>query len=92
MRVSVQGRFKLTEVLEITGVDELTVVGFVRREWISPVNAEEFDSEDVARIRLIQELRERFGANDEAIPLILHLLDQLYHLRHRIQKSGDEKK
>ena len=36
-----------------------------------------FDEEDLARIQLIQELREDFGVNDEAVPIILHLIDQL---------------
>jgi chaperone modulatory protein CbpM len=36
-----------------------------------------FDEEDLARIRLIYELQMDMGVNDEAIPVILHLVDQL---------------
>lgn len=85
----IQRRFNLTEIIEITGVDESSVIGFIKREWILPADTKEFDHEDLARIRLIEELRKSFGANDEAIPLILHLMDQLYYLRHRMEKFND---
>ena len=80
-------RFTLTEVSEVTGVDQPTVITFIQREWICPVAEQELDEEDVARIQLIRELRENFGANDEAIPVILHLLDQLYYLRNQVRKT-----
>ena len=78
----------LAEVSEITGIDRTTVIAFIEREWISPVTQDEIDHEDIARIHLITELRGNFGANDAAIPVILHLLDQLYHLRHQLEKLG----
>jgi chaperone modulatory protein CbpM len=82
--------YTLTEVVEITGLDHAVVVGFIERSWICPVSANEIDHEDLARIHLIEELRNSFGANDEAIPIILHLMDQLYSLRHRMrQLAGD---
>ena len=85
--MTMQRRFTLTEVSKVTGVDQSTVVTFIQREWISPVAEQELDEEDVARIELIHELREKFGANDEAIPVILHLVDQLYFLRNQIRKA-----
>ena len=84
--------YSLTEVSELTGIDRSIVITFIQREWIFPVTKDEIDQEDVARIRLIEELRCSFGANDEAIPLILHLLDQLYYLHHQLRKFGAEKK
>jgi chaperone modulatory protein CbpM len=83
--------FALVEVIEITGVDHQTLFTFVEREWISPEQPDQFDQEDLARIRLIQEFRHQFGANDEAISLILHLMDQMYYLRSQIRKLGDSK-
>ena len=41
----------------------------------------QFSEADLARARLIQDLRMDFGVNDEGISIILHLLDQLYGLR-----------
>lgn len=86
MSKAIHMRFNLIEASERAGVDQTTVIDFVEREWISPVAGDEFDQEDIARILLILELRNTFGTNDEAIPLILHLMDQLYYLRSRIQR------
>jgi chaperone modulatory protein CbpM len=40
-----------------------------------------FSDMDVARARLIQDLKVAFGVNDEGIDVILHLMDQLHGLR-----------
>ena len=40
-----------------------------------------FSDTDVARARLIQDLKGDFGVNDEGIDVILHLVDQLHGLR-----------
>ncbi len=61
------------------GLDREVLVQFVAAEWISPADwdNEILDDEDLARARLIRDLQEDFGVNDEAVPLILHLIDQL---------------
>jgi chaperone modulatory protein CbpM len=79
-----QSRFSIIEVVRITGLDQKTLVTFIEKEWIHPCEREQLDEEDVARIKLIQDLKQSFGANDEAIPLILHLMDQLYYLRSKL--------
>ena len=83
-------RFTIVEVSEITGLDRTHIVMFIEREWVSPPERDVLDEEDVARIRLIRELQEDFGANDDAIPLILHLVDQLCHLRNQMWKQGQK--
>ena len=55
----------------------------IESRWIEPVRSGELDDEDLARARLIRELMEDFGANAESIPIILHLLDQLYYLESK---------
>ena len=40
-----------------------------------------FDDADVARIELICDLRQSMAIDDEAMPLVLSLLDQLYSAR-----------
>jgi chaperone modulatory protein CbpM len=40
-----------------------------------------FSDADLARARLIQDLRLDFGVNDKGVAIILHLLDQLHGLR-----------
>lgn len=43
---------------------------------------------DVARIRLIRELRDNLQVNEEALPIVLSLLDQLYEVRRRMRELG----
>lgn len=74
-------KITLTQVVQSTGIDKEVVETYIRKEWISPCGDQEFDDEDVARIHLIQDLKVRLGVNDEGIPVILHLLDQVYYLR-----------
>jgi chaperone modulatory protein CbpM len=42
----------------------------------------------VARIRLIHELRHDLAVGDEAVPVVLQLIDQLYSTRHRLLRLG----
>lgn len=49
-----------------------------------------FTELDVERVRLILELREDMAVNEEALPLVLSLLDQLYELRRRLRAMGVE--
>ncbi len=60
--------------------------GFVRPE----VAAGEllFHDIDVERVRLILELRDTMQVNEEALPVVLSLLDQLYALRRRLRRLG----
>lgn len=76
------------EAFTVCGVSQETITTFIQEEWITPVEVETplLDEEDLARISLIQELKEEFGVNDEAMPIILHLLDQLYCLECEVKK------
>jgi chaperone modulatory protein CbpM len=66
-------------------LDTRTLSAWVEAEWLVPVfsnkKAFQFSDADLARARLIQDLKADFGVNDEGIAIILHLLDQLYGLR-----------
>ncbi len=48
-----------------------------------------FHEIDVARVRLIRELRDDMAIDEEALPLVLSLLDQIYDLRRRLHALGD---
>ena len=69
--------------------DELSLEGEVLRNWIEqrwirPTMDDGeplFDEADMARARLIAELRQDFNVSDEAMPVVLKLLDQVYALR-----------
>ena len=49
-----------------------------------------FTEIDVERVRLILELRDLMQVNEEALPIVLSLLDQIYGLRRRIRALGVE--
>ena len=44
---------------------------------------------DVARVQLILEIRHEFAIDDEALPLVLGLLDQVYDLRRQLRRMCD---
>ena len=61
---------------------------WVRRGWVSPVTGKggaQFDELDLARVRLLCELKDEMKVNDEAMPVVLSLLDQLYGLRREMK-------
>src|ERR1700694_4178468 len=65
-------------------LDTRTLTAWVEAEWLVPVASKktfQFSEADLARARLIQDLKVDFGVNDEGIAIVLHLLDQLYGLR-----------
>jgi chaperone modulatory protein CbpM len=49
-----------------------------------------FSDVDLARAQLIHDLREDFGVNDEAVSVILHLVDQMHGLRRSMQELLNE--
>ena len=67
-------------------IDGHVLDGWVAVGWLTP-NAEgtqPFSEIDVARARLIQDLRHNIGVNDEGVGVILDLVDQLHGLRRTL--------
>ena len=81
--------FTVREVCEQTGLTKDKVYHLIEQEWILPSSqyAEEqnLDEEDLSRIHLILDLKSQLGVNDDAIPVILHLIDQLHYLRSELK-------
>lgn len=79
--------FEITEIIGLYEVDEIFIFDCIEREWITPIDNQKklLDREDIARILLIRDLKEKFGVNDEAIPIILHLIDQLHWSQAQIK-------
>ena len=72
---------RITAVVALfDGLREADVLTWVERGWVRP-DDEVFHEIDVARVRLIYDLMFRMDLRDDAIPLILSLLDQVYELR-----------
>jgi chaperone modulatory protein CbpM len=76
-------KYKIEEICQLTGVDDDFVLQLVRREYVHPASPEanEFDDEDLTRIRLISDLINHLEVNENAVPVILHLIDQIHRLR-----------
>ena len=71
-----------------SGLDEPELEAWIARGWIRPDLADEtpvFHDIDLARVRLILDLREQMRIEDETIPLVLSLLDQIYELRAQLR-------
>jgi chaperone modulatory protein CbpM len=72
---------------EVRGLDAAELERWIAVRWVRPERRGEafvFHEVDVARIHLIVELRRELMIDDEAMPVVLHLLDQIYALRHRL--------
>ena len=57
--------------------------------WLRPIRSDsdyEFSDVDVARCRFIVELRQEFEIDDETMPMVLSLVDQVYGLRRRLRQ------
>jgi chaperone modulatory protein CbpM len=65
-------------------VTQIELTTWVERGWVLPDTAESglvFHEIDIARVRLIRDLRQDMDVGEDAIALVLSLLDQVYELR-----------
>ncbi len=72
------------------GGSELNV--WIERNWVLPVEEDGeflFDDSDIARVRLIAELRQDLGVNEDAVPVVLRLLDQVYGLQRALGEINE---
>jgi chaperone modulatory protein CbpM len=83
----------LEELLDrIVGLDRRELVRWVENRWVLPEQRGTtwiFHEIDVARVELIVEVRREFAIDDEALPLVLGLLDQVYDLRRQLGRLCD---
>jgi chaperone modulatory protein CbpM len=77
-----RGEFLMAAQVEATALE-----AWIEAGWLLPRDSGEsgpFADIDVARARLIRDLSE-LGVNDEGIPIILDLIDQLHGLRRALR-------
>ncbi|EKS39875.1 chaperone modulator CbpM [Afipia broomeae] len=85
------------EFLTYSGLQVQTLDLWLEQRWLIPEETSvgiQFSDIDVARARLIYDLKSDLGANDEGIDVILHLMDQIHGLRHalaQLQKDIQER-
>jgi chaperone modulatory protein CbpM len=75
----------------VRGLQRHDLERWLERGWIRPSqdgDIADYRAADVARIRLICELRQDMAVNDEGIGVALDLLDQLYGTRAQLHALG----
>lgn len=76
----------------IRGLEPAELRLWIQERWVRPESQGEgyvFHEVDIARVRLIVELRHELAVDEEALPVILDLLDQVYDLRRRLRAIGE---
>jgi chaperone modulatory protein CbpM len=83
----------LDELLrQIKGLDRRDLIRWVENRWVLPEQRDQtwlFHEVDIARVELILEIRQEFAIDEEALPLVLGLLDQVYDLRRQLRRMCD---
>ena len=72
------------EFLDRTQLDLETLEVWIEEEWLVPGGTATdlaFSEADLARAKLIQDLMQDLGVNEEGVGVILNLLDQVHGLR-----------
>ena len=81
--------------LQVAGLQAEALRRWIANDWVRPVGGPavyRFEDIDVARVRLIFTLRQDLSVDEEAVPVVLSLLDQLHDTRrhlHRLQAAID---
>ena len=79
-------------LVHLRELDRGDLARWVENRWVLPERRNEtwvFHEVDVARVELILDIRHQFAVDDEALPLVLGLLDQVYDLRRQLRRMCD---
>lgn len=77
------------EIIRVHRIERLQLQTWIEQRWVRPTTTAAgylFDEVDEARIALIQEMRGVLMVNDEALEMMLSLLDQLYATRKALRR------
>jgi chaperone modulatory protein CbpM len=78
----------IADVAAEFGLDREELVVWIEKRWVLPVDESGdyvFGEADLARVQMIVELRRDLDINDDALPVVLDLLDKLYGLRRQMR-------
>jgi chaperone modulatory protein CbpM len=79
-------------LLRLRGLERRELTRWVENRWVLPERHAEtwvFHEVDVARVELIFDIRRDFAIDDEAMELVLGLLDQVYSMRRQMRRLCD---
>jgi len=74
-------------VAELAPLERVALRRWIDQGWIIPHRLQDnlhFDESDVARVRLIVELHYELRIEEDSMPVVLSLLDQLYATRRSL--------
>ncbi len=80
-----------TILLEFHDLQAAELHRWIENAWVRPQGPPEryrFADIDLARIRLILDLRDTLDVPEPALPTVLSLLDQLYEMRRHMQRMN----
>jgi chaperone modulatory protein CbpM len=80
---------KEQEFLHLIRLDRATLTVWIEEAWLSPGERDGervFEEVDLARARLILDLKQDLGVNDQGVGVILHLVDQVHGLRSAMRE------
>ena len=78
----------LEAVCETVSVRPADLQRWIGRAWVRPLEHAgqwQFEEIDVARVRLIVTLRDELRVEEDTLPVVLSLLDQLHDARREVQ-------
>lgn len=79
-------------VTRMAGLQREDLERWISNQWVRPdglPGAYQFREIDVARVTLIRELRDDMRIDEDTLPVVLSLLDQVYDLRRRLRDLSD---
>jgi len=79
----------LENVLRLCRIERIELETWIAREWVIPERGDagfRFSEADVARVALVCDLRRDLAIDDEAMPVVLSLIDQVYALRRTLRR------
>ena len=83
------------EFLSRTQLDQETLEVWIGQQWLIPDETAgelAFSEIDLARAKLIRDLKHDMGVNTEGIGIILDLLDQMHSLRQAMAEAFPSKR
>jgi chaperone modulatory protein CbpM len=72
----------------VAGLERDELLAWVEHGWVTPLRRDSrlfYREIDVARVRLIVEFRRELHVGEDAMPMLLSLMDQVYGLRRELR-------
>ena len=79
----------LAEVIALCGIERDEITMWIERRWLMPLASDGdflFSEADIARAQMITEFRRDLAIDEEALPTVLGLVDQLHATRRRFRQ------